>query len=103
VSSPTARRRSLTRLRDPSVTTIVVEPRDGFARFGAESVEAAPAAQGRRLPVSRRGAPIGARSDGVPRDESRWGPQASFVGRPARATREGCRSMTTEHSAATVG
>lgn len=38
-------------LRDPSVSTIVVEHRDRFARFGAEYVEAALAAQGRRLLV----------------------------------------------------
>jgi len=31
-----------------------------------------------------RGVPIGARSDGVPRDESRWGPQAGLVGAPVR-------------------
>ncbi|MEV0273720.1 IS607 family transposase [Hamadaea sp. NPDC050747] len=36
-------------LRDPAVSTIVVEHRDRFARFGAEYVEAALAAQGRRL------------------------------------------------------
>ncbi|WP_328418256.1 IS607 family transposase [Micromonospora sp. NBC_00389] len=39
-------------LRDPSVTTIVVEHRDRFARFGAEYVEAALADQGRRLLVA---------------------------------------------------
>lgn len=38
-------------LRDPAVSTIVVEHRDRFARFGAEYVEAALAAQGRRLLV----------------------------------------------------
>ncbi|MEV4134986.1 IS607 family transposase [Dactylosporangium sp. NPDC049742] len=38
-------------LRDPRVSTIVVERRDRFARFGAECVEAALAAQGRRLLV----------------------------------------------------
>lgn len=38
-------------LRDGSVRTIVVEHRDRFARFGAEYVEAALAAQGRRLLV----------------------------------------------------
>ena len=38
-------------LRDPSVATIVVEHRDRFARFGAEYVEAALTAQGRRLLV----------------------------------------------------
>jgi predicted site-specific integrase-resolvase len=38
-------------LRDPSVSTIVVEHRDRFARFGAEYVEAALSAQGRRLLV----------------------------------------------------
>jgi putative resolvase len=38
-------------LRDANVTTIVVEHRDRFARFGAGYVEAALAAQGRRLMV----------------------------------------------------
>ncbi|MFV2020106.1 IS607 family transposase [Micromonospora sp. LOL_023] len=38
-------------LSDPSVSTIVVEHRDRFARFGAEYVEAALTAQGRRLLV----------------------------------------------------
>jgi predicted site-specific integrase-resolvase len=38
-------------LRDPAVSVIVVEHRDRFARFGAEYVEAALAAQGRRLLV----------------------------------------------------
>ncbi|MBM0228364.1 IS607 family transposase [Micromonospora sp. ATA51] len=45
------RERFLGLLRDPNVTTIVVEHRDRFARFGAEYVEAALAAQGRRLLV----------------------------------------------------
>ncbi len=45
------RLRFLALLRDESVTTIVVEPRDRFARFGAEYVEAALSAQGRRLLV----------------------------------------------------
>src|SRR5579875_1553181 len=44
-------RKFLTLRRDPTVTTIVVEHRDRFARFGAEEVEAALAAQGRRLVV----------------------------------------------------
>ena len=39
-------------LRDPGVSTIVVEHRDRFARFGAEYVEAALAGQGRRLLVA---------------------------------------------------
>ena len=43
------RRKFLALLRDPSVTVIVVEHRDRFARFGAEYVEAALSAQGRRL------------------------------------------------------
>jgi len=34
--------------RDPTVTPIVVEPRGRLARFGAEEVEAALAAQGQR-------------------------------------------------------
>jgi predicted site-specific integrase-resolvase len=45
------RKRFLALLRDPAVSTIVVEHRDRFARFGAEYVEAALAAQGRRLLV----------------------------------------------------
>ena len=46
------RRKFLGLLRDQSVTVIVVEHRDRFARFGAEYVEAALAAQGRRLLVA---------------------------------------------------
>src|SRR5258707_13880848 len=46
------RKKFLGLLRDPSVTTIVGEHRDRFARFGAEYVEAALAAQGRRLLVA---------------------------------------------------
>lgn len=45
------RRKFLALLRDPKVTTIVVEHRDRFARFGAEYVEASLAASGRRLLV----------------------------------------------------
>ncbi|GAA3918320.1 IS607 family transposase [Actinoplanes auranticolor] len=45
------RKKFLVLLRDPAVTTIVVEHRDRFARFGAEYVEAALSAQGRRLLV----------------------------------------------------
>ena len=45
------RLRFLALLRDESVTTIVVEHRDRFARFGSEYVEAALSAQGRRLLV----------------------------------------------------
>jgi predicted site-specific integrase-resolvase len=45
------RRKFLALLRDPRVSTIVVEHRDRFARFDAEYVEAALAAQGRRLLV----------------------------------------------------
>ena len=45
------RREFLVLLRDPQVTTIVVEHRDRFARFGAEYVEAALAAQSCRLLV----------------------------------------------------
>ncbi|MFE9204260.1 IS607 family transposase [Micromonospora sp. NPDC007230] len=45
------RKKFLALLRDPAVTTIVVEHRDRFARFGAECVEAALAAQGRKLLV----------------------------------------------------
>lgn len=45
------RRRFLALLRDPAVSTIVVEHRDRFARFGAEYVEASLAASGRRLLV----------------------------------------------------
>ncbi len=43
------RRKFLALLRDEAVTVIVVEHRDRFARFGAEYVEAALSAQGRRL------------------------------------------------------
>lgn len=46
------RRKFLALLRDPDVTVIVTEHRDRFARFGAEYVEAALAAQGRRLLVA---------------------------------------------------
>lgn len=45
------RRKFLALLGDLSVTTIVTEHRDRFARFGAEYVEAALSAQGRRLLV----------------------------------------------------
>jgi predicted site-specific integrase-resolvase len=46
------RRKFLALLSDPSVTTIVTEHRDRFARFGAEYVEAALAASGRQLLVT---------------------------------------------------
>lgn len=46
------RHKFLALLRDPSVSVIVTEHRDRFARFGAEYVEAALAAQGRRLLVA---------------------------------------------------
>ena len=46
------RRKFLALLRDPSVSVIAVEHRDRFARFGAEYVEAALHAQGRRLLVA---------------------------------------------------
>jgi len=45
------RRKFLGLLRDPQARIIVVEHRDRFARFGAEYVEAALAAQNRRLLV----------------------------------------------------
>ena len=45
------RSKFLALLRDESVTTIVVEHRDRFARCGAEYVEAALAASGRKLLV----------------------------------------------------
>ncbi|KJE22875.1 putative site-specific integrase-resolvase [Frankia torreyi] len=45
------RRKFLALLRDPDVTTIVVEHRGRFARFGAEDVQAALEASGRRLLV----------------------------------------------------
>jgi predicted site-specific integrase-resolvase len=45
------RKKFLALLRDSAVSTIAVEHRDRFARFGAEYVEAALAAQGRRLMV----------------------------------------------------
>jgi predicted site-specific integrase-resolvase len=46
-----SRREFLALLRDESVTAIVAEHRDRFARFGAEYIEAALSAQGRRLLV----------------------------------------------------
>ena len=46
------RKKFLRLLGDRAVTTIVVERRDRFARFGAEYVEAALAASGRRLLVA---------------------------------------------------
>ena len=46
------RKKFLRLLGDQAVTTIVVEHRDRFARFGAEYVEAALAASGRRLLVA---------------------------------------------------
>ena len=45
------RRKFLALLRDKTVTTIVVEHRDRFARFGAEYVQAGLEASGRRLLV----------------------------------------------------
>ncbi len=45
------RRKFLALLRDQSINTILVEHRDRFCRFGAEYVEAALEAQGRRLVV----------------------------------------------------
>ncbi|GGM56731.1 IS607 family transposase [Micromonospora sonchi] len=45
------REKFLALLRDPVVTAIVVEHRGRFVRFGAEYVEAALSAQGRRLLV----------------------------------------------------
>lgn len=45
------RKEFLALLRDPAVSTIVVENRDRFVRFGAECVEAALTSQGRRLLV----------------------------------------------------
>jgi len=45
------RRKFLALLRDEDVTVIVAEHRDRFARFGAEYVEAALSAQGRRMAV----------------------------------------------------
>jgi hypothetical protein len=69
-SAPDGRRRGLLGLlRDPAVTVIVVERRDGFARFGAGCVEAALPARGRRAAGSR---PVG----------SRWEPRAGRGGNP---------------------
>ena len=45
------RTKLLSLLKDPEVTTIVVEHRDRLARFGVEYLEAARAAQGRRVVV----------------------------------------------------
>ena len=41
----------LSMLRDPDVTTIIVEHRDRFARFGAEYVAAALDAEHRRMVI----------------------------------------------------
>jgi predicted site-specific integrase-resolvase len=45
------RRKLLALLGDPDVTTVAVEHRDRFSRFGAEYVEAVLSAPGRRLLV----------------------------------------------------
>jgi predicted site-specific integrase-resolvase len=45
------RRKLLALLGDPDVTTVAVEHRDRFSRFGAEYVEAVLSASGRRLLV----------------------------------------------------
>ncbi len=82
------RKKFLGLLRDPSVTTIVVEHRDRFARFGAEYVEAALAAQGRRLLVVDPAGPAGVDDDLV-RDvtEILTGLCARLYGRRAAANR----------------
>jgi putative resolvase len=54
-----AKRTKLRRLlADPQATTIVVEHRDRLARFGVEYLEAALAAQGRRIVVVEEGETI---------------------------------------------
>ena len=45
------RKKFLSLLRDPDVSTIVVEHRDRFARFAVDYIEAALSAQGRTLLV----------------------------------------------------
>src|SRR5258705_1888631 len=77
-------------LRDPSVTTIVVEHRGRFGRFGAEYVEAALAAQGRRLLVVDPAEPARVDDDLV-RDvtEILTGLCARLYGRRAAANRAG--------------
>jgi len=45
------RRKLLSLLKDPQVTTVLVEHRDRFCRFGAECIEAALEAQSRSLVV----------------------------------------------------
>ena len=45
------RRKFLSLLKDPKVSTILVEHRDRFCRFGAEYIEAALEAQSRKLVV----------------------------------------------------
>jgi predicted site-specific integrase-resolvase len=45
------RRKFLALLRDPEVSTIIVEHRDRFCRFGSEYVEASLSSSGRRLLV----------------------------------------------------
>ncbi len=49
------RRKLMQLLADPEITTIVVEHRDRLARFGFEYIEAALAAQGRRILVMETG------------------------------------------------
>ena len=51
-------------LSDPSASVVVVENRDRLARFGVEHLEAALAAQGRRIVV----ADSAERTDDLPRD-----------------------------------
>src|SRR3981189_3894185 len=59
-SGMNGRRQKLARLlRDPEVTTIVVEHRDRLARVGVEHLEAALAATGRRIVVVERGETTG--------------------------------------------
>ena len=75
------RRKFLALLRDPSVSVIVVEHRDRFARFGAEYVEAALAASGRGLLVVD---PAGMDDDLVP--------DVTEIRTSLRARRYGCRA-----------
>jgi predicted site-specific integrase-resolvase len=57
------RRKFLALLRDPKVSTIVVEHRDRLARFGGDYVEAALGASGRRLLVVDPAEPAGVDDD----------------------------------------
>jgi predicted site-specific integrase-resolvase len=57
------RRRFLALLRDPAVSTILVDHRDRFARFGADYGDASLAASGRRLRIADPAGPAAVDDD----------------------------------------